>query len=405
MLICIETFNRCVCGYKDCTTDNCSNLFEIYGSWNNWTKPLSNVPYLSFPGYDIYNIETNKITISYKIKSTVHNEYILLDGVTTVNDNGFVNNQVTIINYGCWTNGRSIVELLYSVIKMHINDKLILCCEMESNKLNGRCVINYVNGNKLYVGGYKDGVKDGYGTTFYEDENEHVKCVCIRPPSNECTGNECTDSECTDSECDDVDYDDCDNINLSDHWDICCFNCNHPDCEELDLYYSDYCDGCKEHCDKYREYTGYYKDGLKHNTGTTFYENGNKEYEGEYKDDLKHGTGTTFYESGNKEYEGGFENDRPNGKGVIYRETGSKKYEGSAAMAEDMALERHTMKMEIRNMKVIINVVNNMVPEQHSMKMATYTTKVNLKMVNRQVWELCFARMEPNIMKVITDMV
>ena len=56
-------------------------LYEILGSWNDWKKSirLTDYDFIVSENLYIYIIETNAITISYKIRLYNTNEYILLD--------------------------------------------------------------------------------------------------------------------------------------------------------------------------------------------------------------------------------------------------------------------------------------------------------------------------------------
>ena len=56
-------------------------LYEILGSWNNWKESfrLTDYDFIVSENLYIYIIETNAITISYKIRLYNTNEYILLD--------------------------------------------------------------------------------------------------------------------------------------------------------------------------------------------------------------------------------------------------------------------------------------------------------------------------------------
>jgi antitoxin component YwqK of YwqJK toxin-antitoxin module len=52
-----------------------------------------------------------------------------------------------------------------------------------------------------------------------------------------------------------------------------------------------------------KTYEWNFRDGLKHGTSTSWYENGQKEWEDNYKDGEQHGTRTRWYENGKKSVE------------------------------------------------------------------------------------------------------
>ena len=64
----------------DINTNNLE-LYEILGSWNDWKKPirLTDYDFIASENLYIYIIETDAITISYKIRLYNTNEYLLLD--------------------------------------------------------------------------------------------------------------------------------------------------------------------------------------------------------------------------------------------------------------------------------------------------------------------------------------
>ncbi len=98
MLICIDFSsisdkfdNDCVCGDTECDSFDCYDYISIYGSWNDWTSPLDPESCLWIDHCFMYNIPTDKTPVSFKLKSMLHDKYILMNELLTVNDNGFIN--------------------------------------------------------------------------------------------------------------------------------------------------------------------------------------------------------------------------------------------------------------------------------------------------------------------------
>ena len=75
-------------------------------------------------------------------------------------------------------------------------------------------------------------------------------------------------------------------------------------------------------------YIGQYKDDLKHGNGKLFYRDGNLKYDGEFSNGKFEGKGKYIYEDGNY-YDGQWKNGLKHGKGVLYNNIGMAIYEGT----------------------------------------------------------------------------
>jgi hypothetical protein len=120
---------------------------------------------------------------------------------------------------------------------------------------------------------------------------------------------------------------------------------------------------CKNGVGEYKgnngSYKGEFKNGLKHGTGTYYYNNGDK-YIGEWENDKKHGNGTYYFSSGAK-YKGEFENDQRNGYGDYTYKDGTVK---SGKWVNNECKECFTEKPKNSNNKQYKNNNNSGPPKQ-----------------------------------------
>ena len=75
-------------------------------------------------------------------------------------------------------------------------------------------------------------------------------------------------------------------------------------------------------------YIGQYKNDLKHGSGKLFYEDGNLKYDGEFSNGKFEGKGKYIYDDGNY-YDGQWKNGLKHGKGILYNNNGKVIYEGT----------------------------------------------------------------------------
>jgi hypothetical protein len=110
-------------------TNNKYENGEIYGSWNNWKNPLKISEYnYILNNIKIFNIETDDVIISYKIK--INNEYILLNNLLITYDNSFENNKIILTEDNYYYNGKikikikfdqnNVISILYDVNIMYL---------------------------------------------------------------------------------------------------------------------------------------------------------------------------------------------------------------------------------------------------------------------------------------------
>jgi hypothetical protein len=113
-------------------TNNKYENSEIYGSWNNWKKPIKISEYnYIINNIKIFTIETDDTVISYKIK--INNEYILLNNLLIAYDNGFENNKIILTEDNYYYNGKfkikfdenNMLNVLYddNIMYLCINDE------------------------------------------------------------------------------------------------------------------------------------------------------------------------------------------------------------------------------------------------------------------------------------------
>lgn len=76
-------------------------------------------------------------------------------------------------------------------------------------------------------------------------------------------------------------------------------------------------------------FEGNYVNGVKEGEqGKEYYENGNAKYIGDYRNGKRHGEGILYYENGSEKYKGEFKNGYFHGKGTEYNENGGIIYSG-----------------------------------------------------------------------------
>ncbi len=164
MLICIE-LKSLECGCVD--TNNCGCICKIYGSWNDWKHSFDiKNRSIVIGDYLILVLDTDETAISYEIMK--NNEYMMLDNLTTTYD-GLVSNLIITTDDGFWFNGQIKIKNIGNEIIMYKNNKLIVHCLIENNKLNGKGIYCYENGKKMYEGYFKDSKYDGEGIYYYEN--------------------------------------------------------------------------------------------------------------------------------------------------------------------------------------------------------------------------------------------
>jgi hypothetical protein len=153
---------------------------EIYGSWNNWQKPLKISEYnYIFNNIKIFNIETDDVIISYKIK--INNEYILLNNLLITYDNGFENNKIILTDDNYYYNGKIKIKfdqndlfiIIYDVNNMYlcIDDK-----EYEKKYNND----NKNNWNNAEIYGSWDNWVHPIKITDYDFNIDNIKIFLIK---------------------------------------------------------------------------------------------------------------------------------------------------------------------------------------------------------------------------------
>ncbi len=317
MLICIETPNHCICGYENCSFHDCVSLFEIYGSWDNWTHKLD--PFLCCDSYTIFSVNTNDTTVTYKVKSNRHNKYVILDGLTTIDNNGNSNNQIVTTYDGFWFNGKLKTKIKHNEILMYNDDKLLLRCCMFNDKPYGSCVINDISGNKEYNGRIKNGKKHGKGTQYRDDGSKLYSGkfkdgrydglgIMYRNDGNKMYAGSFEDGK----------YDGDGVLFKNDGSKLYAGEFRHGICYGSGILYRS--DGSKLYVGKFKN-DEYY-------SGTLYRSDGSKLYTGEFKNSKYNDSGMLYDINGNKLYAGEFENDKFHGLGVMYKSDGSELHIG-----------------------------------------------------------------------------
>ena len=262
------------------------DFVKIYHSANNWTIPLNYTDYAfelyygknsKYKNLIFYIIETDNPIISFKIK--IKDEYILLPyqndkkNYLTINDNGFINNQIITTDDNCLFNGFLKIKSFENKIKIFTDNYILFEGNTLNGNLDGHGIIYYENDNKSFEGEFLKGQFNGKAISYYENGNKSFEGEFKNDSYNG--------------------------------------------------------QGIKYYANGNKSFEGYFKNDSYNGQGIEYYLNGNKEYEGYFEDDEYHGKGIEYYLNGNKKYEGDFSENKYNGKGIEYYENGNKKYEGN----------------------------------------------------------------------------
>jgi hypothetical protein len=152
-------------------------LYEILGSWNDWKKPLrlTDYDFIVSENLYIYIIETNSITISYKIRLCGTNEYILLDKLLVQDEiDGYKNNKIITTDDGYNFNGKYKIKNMNNKLEIYANNILLLETESKLGLPNGYGKEYDMYSNKLYKGFFKNGLYHKNGTQYFMD-NKYYK--------------------------------------------------------------------------------------------------------------------------------------------------------------------------------------------------------------------------------------
>jgi hypothetical protein len=152
-------------------------LYEIFGSWNNWKKSLrlNDYDFMVSENLYIYIIETNSITISYKIRLYNTNEYILLDKLLVYDEiDGYKNNKIITTDDGYNFNGKYKIKNMNNKLEIYTNNILLLETESKLGLPNGYGKEYDIYGNKIYKGFFKNGLYHKNGTQYFMD-NKYYK--------------------------------------------------------------------------------------------------------------------------------------------------------------------------------------------------------------------------------------
>jgi hypothetical protein len=144
-------------------------LYELYGWWNDWKKPirLNDYDFITSENLYIYIIETNSITISYKIRLYNTNEYILLDKLLVYEEiDGYKNNKIITTDDGYNFNGKYKIKNINNKLEIYTNNILLLETESKLGLPNGYGKEYDMFGNKLYKGFFKNGLYHKNGTQY-----------------------------------------------------------------------------------------------------------------------------------------------------------------------------------------------------------------------------------------------
>jgi antitoxin component YwqK of YwqJK toxin-antitoxin module len=146
---------------------------EIIGSWNNWQDgiPVSK-PDFTLREFKFYviDIDDTAVKIHYKLKLR-DDEFVLIDGYTTENVDGYDNNVLTIerirdelseFHYG---SNKIMIESKY--MKFYNNGILRFNGFINMRQPFGFGTIYYENGQKNYEGNLRYGIRNGFGTAYY----------------------------------------------------------------------------------------------------------------------------------------------------------------------------------------------------------------------------------------------
>jgi len=153
----------------DINTNNLE-LYELLGSWNDWKKPirLTDYDFIASENLYIYIIETDAITISYKIRLYNTNEYLLLDKLLIHKQiDGYQNNKIITTYDGYYFNGKYKIKNMNNKLEIYTNNILLLETESKFGLPNGYGKEYDIYGNKLYKGFFKNGLYHKNGTQYY----------------------------------------------------------------------------------------------------------------------------------------------------------------------------------------------------------------------------------------------
>ena len=157
-------------------------LYEILGSWNDWKKStrLTDYDFIASENLFIYIIETDSITISYKIRLYNTNEYLLLDKLLVHDEiDGYKNNKIITTDNGYNFNGKYKIKNMNNKLEIYTNNILLLETESKLGLPNGYGKEYDLYGNKLYKGFFKNGLYHKNGTQYYLG-NKYYKGDCIK---------------------------------------------------------------------------------------------------------------------------------------------------------------------------------------------------------------------------------
>jgi hypothetical protein len=117
-------------------------LYELFGSWNDWKKPLrlTDYDFIVSENLYIYIIETNAINLSYKIRLYNTNEYLLLDKLLIYDEiDGYKNNKIITTDDGYNFNGKYKIKNMNNKLEIFnvVNNILLLETESKLGLPNG----------------------------------------------------------------------------------------------------------------------------------------------------------------------------------------------------------------------------------------------------------------------------
>ena len=158
---------------------------EIYGSWNDWTKPINVLEDYIYKSEEycfyVYFINTLKTEISYKIKS--NDEWIYIKDLL-MDDSDYKNNEIIVTDDGYYFNGEYKTKHENNKIIIKTNDNtLLLECDIVntvvSNKIRnilcGKGTEYDFKGKKIYEGVFKYGKYEGRGILYYKNYKIFIK--------------------------------------------------------------------------------------------------------------------------------------------------------------------------------------------------------------------------------------
>ena len=354
--------------------EDINNKYEdgkIYGSWNNWEKPIkiSEYNYIT-NNIKIFIIETDDVIISYKIK--INNEYILLSNLLIAYDNGFENNKIIMTEDNYYYNGKIKIKFDQNNEINVLYDNIMYLCiidEEYKEKYNNEEDESYWDNSKIY--GSWDNWKYPIKITDYDFIIDNIKIFIIRTNDliisykikhnykfilltnifttidNGFENNKIILTE------DNYYYNGQIKIkNINNKMEIFYKNNLLLDVETKNGIPNGYGNQYYKHNDIYSNnklykggwqngkfsgrgiyyrynyivYNGEWQNGLCHGEGIGFSDI-NKYYAGEWQNGFYHGQGT-YYINNNKSYEGEWEYELYHGKGVSYGNDNIKLYDG-----------------------------------------------------------------------------